>query len=257
MIGRRNKLSTKLQALVNNFRAKALIRPREWNTECGLCNTRLITSRANNYLCRSCLADLPYNNNCCQCCAVPMSQTVSICPECMSHPPSFDDSLSVFIYDFPVDRLIQQFKYDGHRYLCKPLCSLIIDEFSAQTRDVEAIIPIPLHKKRLKERGFNQATLLAMELSEQLDINLRTDILLKPNPNKQQATLSKKQRIHNLNECFQINPKIRDLPRRVVLFDDVVTTGATIEAAASLLKKKGVEYVAVWSLARTAKPKNK
>jgi predicted amidophosphoribosyltransferase len=86
---------------------------------------------------------------------------------------------------------------------------------------------------------------------------LRTDILLKPNPNKQQATLSKKQRIHNLNECFQINPKVRDLPRRVALFDDVVTTGATIEAAANLLKKKGVEYVAVWSLARTAKPKNK
>lgn len=119
--------------------------------------------------------------------------------------------------------------------------------------NVSTIAPIPLHRRRLLERGFNQAELLANAVAARTGWPVIPNLLLRLRYTDQQAKLSRAERLENTKEAFQVNPKIQPLPECVVLIDDVVTTGSTLIAAATVLKKAGVKTVHGLALAHEDK----
>jgi len=115
---------------------------------------------------------------------------------------------------------------------------------------MDVIIPIPLHPLKLQHRGFNQAAELAHFISRKMVIDVRYDILQRTDATHQQQESDRRSRLSNMKNAFTVQTAP---PCRVAIIDDVVTTGATIEAAASSLKKAGAEYVEIWAIARTPK----
>ncbi|MEM8859833.1 MAG: ComF family protein [Chloroflexota bacterium] len=151
-------------------------------------------------------------------------------------------------------RIIHNLKYYDQFALAKPLASLMavaIPQFKAQvTADV--IVPIPLHKQREKERGYNQAFLLAKELGRILNIPVSKTGLLRIRPTSSQAKLTREERIENMAQAFQANPD-HISNKNVLLVDDVCTTGATLFAAAAQLKSAGAHSISGLCVARALK----
>lgn len=150
-----------------------------------------------------------------------------------------DRLTSFFHYDGPVKKAIKSIKYRGVSDLVKEFVNL------AKTPNFSGfvLIPIPLYIKRLRQRGFNQAVALGSCLS----IPMRTDILYRAKETKPQAEMKRKERLKNMNDVFRADASTH---RRVILFDDVFTTGATMRAAASTLKRVGVKQVWAVTMAR-------
>lgn len=165
----------------------------------------------------------------------------------------YDDYLDrVFIASWYEQELVQKMivnaKYKGQKDLLKILSSLVADFaretdlFSYLGKDI-VLLPLPLHPRRLRERGYNQSFLLAKGISDCFSLPLDVGLLKRRRYTKHQTDLSQEKRKENLRGAFSINKKIKILPRRVLLVDDVVTTGASLNEAAKVLKQAGVEKV--------------
>jgi ComF family protein len=208
-------------------------------------------------LCTPCLADLPWNTAHCQQCALPITVPLGLalhCGECLKSPAPFDRIIAPFRYDFPVDRMLHQFKYQGKRHWSKRLAALMAAHIHHlhDTRQLvlpEILIPVPLHRKRLRERTYNQSDLLARQLGRMLDLPVDRQWLTKTQPTRTQAGLTKTERLRNLRDAFTL--KGNRTYQHIALIDDVVTTRATVEAIARQLRKNGVTTIEVWVLART------
>ncbi|EKE14572.1 MAG: phosphoribosyltransferase, partial [uncultured bacterium] len=154
------------------------------------------------------------------------------------------------------EELVKNFKYHHVTELKIPLSLIIIkylnhlakySRFKKQIFDLESIlIPIPLHKKRLKERGFNQSELLAKEIAPVLGFKYLGEILIRKIYTQAQAELPKEERLHNIKDCFELKEKSEIKGKTIILIDDVFTTGATLQEAAKVLKKGGAKKV--WGL---------
>ena len=156
---------------------------------------------------------------------------------------ALDGLTSFFHYDGPVRRAVKEVKY---RFV-----SDLIEEFIALAPNVPlpraTLIPIPLHASRFKYRGFNQAERLGVQLAKRLNVTIRTDILRRERPTIPQVEMKKrKERLENMQNVFVANRS----PRNILLFDDVFTTGATMRAAANVLKRAGATFVWAVSMAR-------
>lgn len=202
-------------------------------------------------LCPGCLADLPRNTQPCPHCAEPATPPGQLCGHCQRHPPPCDRVIAPWRYEAPLDGLVLRLKSPQGIVAARTLGNLLADHLAedASNSRPDLILPIPLHGKRLRERGFNQAGLLARRLSRRLDIPWRPDVLEKVRQTEDQRGLDRKGRRKNLRGSFACKP----LPAgcHVALVDDVVTTGATSEEAARTLKRAGAGRVEVWALART------
>lgn len=211
-------------------------------------------------LCTNCIADLPWNTCRCKCCALPLphqSELDLLCGECLQTPVPFAKILCPLRYEFPLDRALHHFKYQGKRYWQRSFVTLmeafVQFHYVGTTRELpQVLVPVPMHKDKVKARGFNQAALLAQGLSRQLKIPMDQDWLLKIRNTEHQAALNKEDRLKNLRGAFDVAGQKNY--RHVALIDDVVTTRATVETLARLLQAQGVETIEVWCLARTAKP---
>ena len=200
-------------------------------------------------LCAACFRELPrLPLTCCPRCALPTTQG-EICGRCLANPPHYDSTRAAFRYDFPLDRLIQSFKY-GHRLA---LCAFFAEQLAAlaQGLEVDRIIPLPLHPSRLRERGFNQALELARPLARALDLPLRAGLLQRSKATRAQSRLDADARSRNLHGAFRVDAGTT-LPMHVALVDDVMTTGATLHAAAEILRTAGVARIDAWVCARVA-----
>ena len=172
--------------------------------------------------------------------------------DCLADPPAFDATLAVFAYRFPFDQLIQSFKYSANLALTDFFAARLVETLHAsQSTLADVVIPLPLARKRLSERGFNQAILIAQSVAQKLNIPLETTALVRVRETLPQTGLPWKQRHANVKGAFTCNTDLGG--RHVALLDDVMTTGATLNEAAKQLKKNGAAHVTAWVMARAEK----
>jgi len=213
---------------------------------CFLCSG---PSGGHETICRSCLSDLAYNAGACPACAKPNTES-RLCADCLSRPQTcIDKTWALFRYHYPVNRLIQHMKFkqglDIANHMGEMLSELFLKDYVALP---ECLIPVPLHSSRLVVRGYNQSVELARPLSRQLGINLDTSSCKRVRATMSQADLPAKKRKGNVRDAFSVTGAC-DYDH-VLLIDDVITTGSTINELARMLSLAGVRRIDVLAVAR-------
>ena len=188
----------------------------------------------------------------------------TICGECLKSPPLFKATLCSFEYQYPLNKLINQFKYQSDIHLGKFLCSILSVKINTQITSMEGKLPqaltyVPAHWHKRFTREFNQAHFIAQELSEQTNIPIYS-LFKKVKNTPTQHTLNKKARRQNLTDSFCLNQRALEKLRReniehIAIIDDVMTTGSTANSLAKITKEIGITEIDIWILARTPKPK--
>lgn len=216
-------------------------------TSCQLCGSLQVSPGLE--LCPACYEALPWLPPACPRCALPMPAAgTSLCGQCQQRPPAFDSSRALFHYEAPVDHLIQGLKFHAKLSHARLLGILMARHLAEWQDGIDCIIPVPLHPLRLRERGFNQALELARPIARQLQLNIDTRHCQRIRHTHGQADLSLARRHINIRNAFRAsNP---DGWRHVVIVDDVMTSGQTVNALARVLKQSGVKEVSVWSCCR-------
>lgn len=201
-------------------------------------------------LCCGCADDLPIVKAACVRCGAPLPMP-GTCGRCQRRPPAFDRTAAVFHYVPPLDALIKRLKFNGDLTLARLLGELMADRLGeSETELPEVIIPVPLHVRRLKERGFNQALELARPVAERLGVPLAWRQVVRIRATDPQADLPAKLRYRNIRGAFAVEPGFA--AQHVAIVDDVMTTGYTVNELAATLRRAGVATVSVWVCARAA-----
>lgn len=212
-------------------------------------------SDSSSDLCSACRALLPPLENACICCAEPLSASPQnlLCAKCLTRPPAFDRVHALWRYEGVIPHFIGQLKF--HRRLAiahvfgKQLASTVQTYYQTAATIPDAILPVPLHKARLRIRGFNQALELARPVAKILNRPLLTNHCIRIRNTAEQAQLSLPEREKNLKNSFIVTNPLRF--QRLIVIDDVVTTTHTVNALSAVLKKQGITQVDVWCCART------
>jgi len=202
-------------------------------------------------ICHHCRADLPRNRRACCRCALPLATDAAadlLCGSCATTPPPFSHIIAPWLYQSPMDDLIQRLKFQQQLPVGRLLAQLLAREIPKQDRPA-LLLPVPLHNRQLKSRGFNHSGEVTRMLAKELGIPWSPWLLRKVRETLPQHNLRKTERTKNLRRCFRFDS--RKNPQHVALVDDVVTTAATAAEAARALKAAGVKKVEVWALART------
>ncbi len=207
----------------------------------------IVCRSAENWLCQPCLHSLTtLPTTICKLCGAAETNP-KFCQQCQRHPLQYINGIRSAVYfDQAAIRLaIHGLKYDGYRVLAEPLAHLLDEAYHRYNLNVDAIVPVPLHWTRLRERGFNQSHLLATHLGRQLDISVDATTLLRTHKTETQAKLSGQARRQNVIQAFECtDTRLQD--KRILLIDDVCTTGSTLDACAKTLKTHGAK--SVWGL---------
>jgi ComF family protein len=199
-------------------------------------------------LCAECAAELPRNPTCCARCALPLAAAAALCGECLRRAPPWDAAWAPFRYGWPLDRLESRFKFSADLAAGRVLSRLWQRE-SCPVALPTWLLPVPLHRSRLRKRGYNQALELARPLARFLGVPLQQDVLQRRRATDAQTELDALTRRRNVRGAFGLRGRI-DLPAHVAILDDVMTTGATLAECTRVLKWAGVSRVDVWALAR-------
>jgi ComF family protein len=216
-----------------------------WPSRCLTCGERAEGGRD---CCRACARTLPWNRIACPLCALPLPVPAVACGACLRRRPPLDAVTAAFAYSSPLDRLLPRFKFHGDLVAGRLLAQWMLETCAGLPRP-DALVPIPLHRARLRTRGYDQALELARPLARALDLPLRADVLHRRHATAPQSELSALQRRRNVRAAFAVRDQ-PPLPAHVVLVDDVMTTGATLHAAAIALRRAGVQRVDAWVCAR-------
>jgi ComF family protein len=209
--------------------------------DCPLCGAR----SGPDLLCAACAADLPGLPEHCPRCALP-TPGGSICGSCVADPPHFDGTTALWLYEFPCDRLVQALKYRAWlplaRFFARGLASRPMPE-------IDLIVPMPLHPKRLAERGFNQALEIARSLSRRAGAAVEARGVRRLRYTRPQTELPYEERARNVRGAFVCELELSG--RNVAVVDDVMTTGATLNEFARALKLAGAASVENLVIARS------
>lgn len=214
--------------------------------DCVLCGS----GGGDDLLCPECERDLPFLANVrCPCCALPTTRG-EICGRCLGKPPHYDATFAVYRYAFPVDKLLQSFKY-AHRlalgqWFGERMATL------ADGLDCDLIVPMPLHRDRLRERGFNQALELARSVSRRTRVALDPHSCVRIRSTRTQAELPWSERVGNVRSAFQCALDLEG--KHVLLIDDVMTTGASLDELARTVKLHGARRATLLTVARALPP---
>ncbi|MGH8076930.1 MAG: ComF family protein [Lysobacter sp.] len=212
-------------------------------------------------LCAACAAALPWNRSACLRCAIPLSRAdgddAQTCGACLQLPDgpalrgkggALAEVHTACVYAAPVDRLLLRFKFH-HDLAAGGLLAQLMAQALVTTPRPDALVAVPLHRARLRQRGYDQALELARPLARALGLPLLTNTLRRVRATVAQSRLDAPQRRRNLHGAFAVLPGMA-LPAHVALVDDVMTTGATLQAAAMTLRRAGVQRVDAWVCAR-------
>ena len=204
-------------------------------------------------LCAGCVATLPWNRDACLRCALPLHRApTKVCAECATDPPPFATLRAPLRYAFPVDRLIVGLKFGGRLEHGRLLGTLLASWLEAVGHDIPRglpLLPMPLHRTRLAQRGFNQAAELARMVAPLLDATLAPELAQRVRATPEQSRLDAAARRRNLVGAFAADR----VPRRVLVIDDVVTTGATVRELSHTLRAAGAEEIVVLAIARAGR----
>lgn len=219
---------------------------------------RLLTADPVPFFCRQCWDRIvPITGPSCSRCDQPFVSPATIswspdhqCQNCLERPPAYQRAWTLFPYLPPLQDAICSFKYRGRVPLAKPLASLMIGALPPEI-DADLIIPVPLHHSRLRAREFNQSLLLADHVARHLACPVSITDLSRLLPTDPQTTLSRPERLRNLRQAFAVHNPDAIAGRRLLLIDDVYTTGTTLNECAKALLKAGAAFVCALTLART------
>jgi ComF family protein len=203
-------------------------------------------------LCAECALELPRNTTCCAQCALPLPLSAAQCGRCQRTPPPWDAAWAPFRYAWPLDRLETRFKFGRDLAAGRALVSMWQRECLPSPLP-QLIIPVPLHHRRLRERGYNQAWEIARTLARSLHMSCQKDVLQRNRHTDAQTGLDAAQRRRNLRGAFTLQAR-HALPAHVAIVDDVFTTGTTLAECTRVLKQAGVTRVDVWAVARAPLP---
>jgi ComF family protein len=224
---------------------------------CHICRT-FIPNAGKLHICPTCRDRLPLvSSPLCSICGIPFAGTGGDhrCGACLAHPPHFDTARAHFLYEGAIRDLIHSFKYNRRTHLRYPLALLSLEGVGGFLTDQEPhlIIPVPLHRSRLRQRGFNQAVLLGRVLSRELSLSMLPDALVRTRQTEPQIDLSAAERRLNVKGAFSVPRPDLVAHKRILLLDDVMTTGSTMDECAKELKKAGAGVVIAATIARTAR----
>lgn len=218
---------------------------------CVLCGD---LSRQNIDLCKSCYEDMPWLIASCKVCALPLANKLqdNICGHCLRKPPPFQNMIALWNYQTPLDYIVTALKFNYRLSYAKLLGGLMaahLEKFYDKTDLPECIVPMPLHKLRLCERGFNQAVELARPISKKLGLKMDLKSCERIRATQAQATLIASERLNNIKNAFSVNKNFK--AKYVAVIDDVMTTGDTMTEFCLQLRGAGVDRIDVWCCART------
>ncbi|MEK8049837.1 ComF family protein [Ideonella sp. DXS22W] len=244
-------MSTAPGLLGKTLRSLRHARP-AWPRPCAVCGGWSPTT-----LCRACLQRFAPERPRCTVCALPTAQG-GVCGGCLQAPPAFVATAAAVDYGFPWDRLIGAFKFQQQPEWATALAGLIDTAVvrHATLPDAQCVLPVPLSRERLAERGYNQAWELARRLAARRGLPAGAGWLLRLRDTPHQVGTGRAERLRNLRAAMWVTPEgaaaLRG--RHVALVDDVLTTGATAQAASLALHAAGAASVQLWVLARTPAP---
>lgn len=203
-------------------------------------------------VCEACVAAFAQPHPRCRTCALPVPDGVAQCGACITHPPTLDACYAAVAYAYPWSRLVADFKFRQHPGWAASFARLLraAPWVEPTLEAADALIPMPLSLQRLRERGYNQAQRLAQALDP---AKVQDTLLLRVRDTPAQHALARSERLHNLEGAFMVDPlrvnAVRD--RHLLLVDDVMTSGASLTAAALALRQAGAATVSAVVLART------
>jgi ComF family protein len=219
------------------------------NIACILCRQRA-RDIDDKGLCRTCASSLPLiTPPVCHKCGRPLGED-GICIDCAYVRYHFEQAVSVLHYTPEIKQLIHRFKYGGISYLSRTLGWWMAEAFNQRCGwDVDVIVPVPLHPRRQRQRGFNQSALLAREMGRYIGVAVNERVLIRKKYTPAQAGLSKFQRMQNLQDAFEVRKPEAVRGKSVLLVDDVFTTGSTVDECSRVLLQAGAQRVYVLTLA--------
>lgn len=202
--------------------------------------------RGEGLVCPECRQLLSYVQGpvCCKCGKEIRSTEDELCPDCAAHPKSFDQGVALLNYDDIARASIVKFKYGGRREYADFYGAEMVRRFGRRIRyfSPDAIVPVPVHVSRLRFRGYNQAEVLADRIGEGLGLAVVPGALGRTKKTTAQKQLNAAQRMSNLMQAMEAGPEAKTL-RRVLLVDDIYTTGSTLEACSRVLLRAGVTAI--------------
>lgn len=216
---------------------------------CPICSE--IVDKRGELSCRECRSKLTtVEEPKCRRCGKPLEQeTKEYCYDCERRKHYFERGFGLWLYNEDMQKSMAGFKYKGRREYAAFYINELVKKYQKEIEDLspDALVPVPIHKKKRQTRGYNQAEILAVELGKRLNIPVLPELLIRKKDTLPQKQLSDKERFRNISEAFAFSQKERcnykkEL-QRVLLVDDIYTTGSTVEACARALKMNGIEEV--------------
>ncbi len=217
---------------------------------------RLLRTHDEKIFCATCRDSLSFlSQSHCPVCGVVFPDSPAghhLCGDCATHPPHYDLARAAVLYDGMMSDMIHRFKY-GRDLICGRALGRLLADFEFDDVDwgaFDLILPVPLHIRRLRQRGFNQSLLIARQLGKKHGLNVNFSLLKRHRFTLTQTGLHKKERENNMQNAFDVLSPHKIEGRNIMIIDDVYTTGATVNACAKALKKAGARQVAAITLAR-------
>ncbi len=198
--------------------------------------------------CRDCERDFIQKTSRCPVCAR-FNQHANVCGNCLKNPPPFISTETLFNYVYPTNHLIKPFKFSNRPELANVFAEKLASILKLKRVMLpEFLVPVPLHRKRQRERGYNQSSQFAQQLGKQLGLTVNSSLCSRIKNTHPQSTLPMKTRRKNVKGAFCLNSN--QVPKHIAIVDDVMTTGSTINEVAGLFSKAGCQRIDVWVIAR-------
>ncbi len=212
---------------------------------CALCDG--ILSVHEPFICAECASGLKFRKGCtCIKCGRPADPGVTVCNECVKAGHVFDEGFAPFAYSGSIKESIMRFKYHDRPEYARFFAAAILYYGKERIRqwDPDAIVPVPVHRTRLAERGYNQSLLISKEISLATGIPLKKDLVSRVKKTEAQKELSAGERFKNLKNAFEYTGSYKP-PDKILIIDDIFTTGSTIDSLSVLFKERGTRKIFV------------
>lgn len=226
----------------------------------GQCMACGVFTESDAPLCPACWSKVSFATEpLCRCCGLPFEFEIEggqTCASCLARHPDFDRARSVMAYDENSKKLILDFKHGDRTERTKALVAMMAQAGKDLLTDADLILPVPLHWTRLFQRRYNQSAMLAGGLGQSSGVPVLVDGLVRKKKTAPQGHLSRSKRERNVQGAFAVKPGRQSQlkGKKVLLIDDVLTTGVTVSACARTLRRAGAEQINVLTLARVMRP---